>query len=721
MNNREKYIKDINKIEIGEEMKKKTLEKMKNEGKWHTPKEEKNNGEWHISEESKRRGVWYTPKRLISIAAVFILMLTVAVPIAIDRSGRNANDPMKIIAKTGELPKVENFDNLYAMLEESGSNYYNYGMVIEESALSMDSEAPKSVSRELSSSVTKTADSDYSKTNAQVEGVDEADIVKTDGEYIYYISNRKIVVVDAKNPEDMKIAGSVEYETKTNETFSPREIYINGSKLIVIGTKSVYENDVMSTDTVYRSYYPNSKTYAVCKTYSVSNKSDIRLEREVELEGSYLTSRMIGEDVYFITNKNIYMAAYYRMEADQIKQEDFKPEYKDTTVSEEMKCVEFEDISYFPDNIDQIYLNIAGFNINNNKPANIKTYLGAGNEVYVSDQNLYVTNTKYEYKESQLREAMGMDSYRYEITTHIYKFKLENGKVEYSAVGEVSGAVLNQFSMDEYNGYFRIATTNNSGWTSRNSVNNVYILNENLEVVGKTENLAKGEKIYSARFMGNKAYIVTFVETDPLFVIDLSNPKKPTVLGELKIPGYSKYLHPYDENHLIGFGEETEVVNYGYGNVVRTTGIKMALFDVTDPSNPKEMHNVKIGDKGTYSELLYNHKALLFSKEKDIMAFPITVSKEASSYRSNLSFQGAMVYGVDLEKGFTLKGTIAHMQINNGYTDYDYNKAVERIIYIKDNLYTMSRGLIKASDINTMEEKGKLELETSKTPEYILY
>ena len=236
------------------------------------------------------------------------------------------------------------------------------------------------------------------------------------------------------------------------------------------------------------------------------------------------------------------------------------------------------------------------------------------------------------------------------------------------------------------------------------------MLDEKLNIPGKLENLAKGEKIYSVRFMDNRAYIVTFVQTDPLFVIDLSNPTNPTVLGELKIPGYSKYLHPYDETHIIGFGEDTITENYGYGPVVRTNGMKMALFDVTNPTEPKEMYSIKIGDRGTYSELLNNHKALLFSKEKNIIAFPISICKNINNYHSDVKFQGAIIYGIDLEKGFIEKGKIMHMETENGYIEYDYSKAVERIIYIKDTIFTVSKDLIKATDMNTMQELNELKI-----------
>ena len=313
--------------------------------------------------------------------------------------------------------------------------------------------------------------------------------------------------------------------------------------------------------------------------------------------------------------------------------------------------------------------------------------------MYASSTNLYITKTKYNYDDET------------DINTEIYKLNLKDATCTFSKTGEVPGSVLNQFSMDENNGYFRIATTDSTSWDSESNTNNLYVLNENLEIVGKVEGLAPGERIYSVRFMGNRAYMVTFVQTDPLFVIDLSDPTNPTVLGELKIPGYSTYLHPYDENHLIGFGENTKVVNYGYGDQVVTDGMKIALFDVTDPNNPTEMYSVNIGGKGTYSELLYNHKALLFSKEKNIIAFPISTTGE--DYE--VEFQGAIVYGLSLEKGFEEKGKITNLE--NDIDKYYSRNSVQRIIYINDTLYTLSRNLIKATDINTMEPKGSIKLD----------
>lgn len=667
--NKKDYIDAINEIEVGDEMKRKMFEKVK---------EKKNN-----------------TKRIYTIATamiVFVLAISIAIPL---NHNKNTVTPIEIIAENKGLPKVENFENLYEIMKDKESkNYYYNGDVdiaIEESATDVKGSMDTVQSADRAESSTK-QESDYSNTNVQVEGVDEADIVKTDGKYIYYLTNDKIIIVDAENEKELKIISEVEYK---GNSFRPIELFIAENKLIVIGKSYKYYNR-------NNKYYSNNQVTAA-QVYKTEDKEKPELEREIKIEGNYLTSRMIGENVYFITNQYIYPQWFKNREIDELYEDGFKPKYIDTAVTGEEQCLEYHDIYYFPESEDTSYLNIAGFNINNNEPANIETYLGAGENIYSSENNLYITNVKYECRDAKMYGYYN----NYDINTYIYKFKLQDSKVNYETVGSVPGEILNQFSMDEKDGYFRIATTDSDNWSNESDENNLYVLNEKLEIIGKVEGLAKGERIYAVRFMGNRAYMVTFVETDPLFVIDLSEPTNPIVLGELKIPGYSKYLHPYDENHIIGFGENTRINEYGS---VVTDGMKMALFDVTNPTNPKEMYCVNIGERGTYSELLNNHKALLFSKEKNIIAFPISISEEVGEYRTKLKFQGAIVYGLDLEKGFILRGTIEHLQVEEGYIVYDYQKAVERIIYIKDNLYTLSKGMIKATNMNTMEEQSVLEI-----------
>lgn len=241
-----------------------------------------------------------------------------------------------------------------------------------------------------------------------------------------------------------------------------------------------------------------------------------------------------------------------------------------------------------------------------------------------------------------------------------------------------------------------------------------------MNICGEIEGIAKGEEIYSVRFMGDRGYMVTFKTVDPLFVIDLKDPTKPEILGALKIPGYSDYLHPYDENHIIGFGKDTIEVSGG----AYYMGMKIALFDVSDVNNPVQKFSEVIGDRGTDSELLTNHKALLFSKEKNLLAFPVTVAeiKDKDSVLNEWGvpeygefvFQGAYVYNIDLDKGFTLKGKITHISdeeyLKSGNYNFYSNKSVERIIYINDTLYTLSKGMYKANKLSDLSEINTLEI-----------
>lgn len=658
------YIDAVNEIKVNEELKQETLRKATNTKK--TPK--------------------YRFNKVYPIASLAFMCAIIMAIVLPNKSIAPINEVKYEQAKISqELPKVESFKNLYAMLKIRDTKRYYI-----EDMTSFDSITNANTKNETA---TNEVANDYSKTNTQVQGVDEADIVKTDGTHIYYLANEKLTIINTENASQMKEMSKIEFD----EAFTPEELFLNNDKIIVIGTRLEYDEREKRKGIDDDYFYPNymDKTYTSAKIYNIKDKTNPTLERTVEVEGSYLTARMIDNNVYIISNKYMYYAYICNTyKSSELNEDDFKPHYLDTATSNETKSINFDCIYYIPEFEDTNYLNVVAFDITNNKEANVESYLGAGEEIYASKENLYVTKTKYDYEKNN----------KTSITTEIYKFNLNNANCIFAKAGDVPGSVLNQFSMDESNGYFRIATTDSTSWDSESNTNNLYVLNENLETVGKIEGLAKGERIYSVRFMGNRAYMVTFVQTDPLFVIDLSNPTTPTVLGELKIPGYSKYLHPYDETHLIGIGEDTEVVNYGYGDRVVTNGMKMAMFDVTDPNNPQELYNVKIGEKGTYSELLYNHKALLFSKEKNIIAFPISITED--DYK--VTFQGAIVYGVSLEKGFELK-----TKISNSATDYDryYSRnRVERIIYIKDTLFTLSNGLIKAVDLNTFETKGSIEL-----------
>jgi uncharacterized secreted protein with C-terminal beta-propeller domain len=275
--------------------------------------------------------------------------------------------------------------------------------------------------------------------------------------------------------------------------------------------------------------------------------------------------------------------------------------------------------------------------------------------------------------------------------------------------------VLDQFSMDEYDSHFRVATTTYGETTG----NHVYILDMGLNIVGSLEGLAPGEMIYSARFMGERGYMVTFRQVDPLFVIDLSDPNNPRELGYLKVTGYSDYLHPYDENHLIGIGKETTEE----GEFAWYQGVKISLFDVSDVSNPQEIDKLEIGDRGTDSPVLWDHKAFLFDKSRNLLVIPILEAKvDPAQYPEGVPpdaygepvWQGAYVFHVSLDGGIEEKGKITHVEnIADPEKEYYYYYspfAVERSLYIEDVLYTISQAKIKMNSLETLDYINEVEL-----------
>ena len=241
-------------------------------------------------------------------------------------------------------------------------------------------------------------------------------------------------------------------------------------------------------------------------------------------------------------------------------------------------------------------------------------------------------------------------------TTILHKISIDTGDVTYIAQGEVPGHILNQFSMDEHNGFFRIATTSGNNWMEGSQTsNNIYILDDTLKQVSKIENIAPGESIYAARFLGDRAYLVTFVQVDPLFTIDLSDPYNPRILGELKIPGYSEYLHPYDETHIIGIGKEVDpsidadkVHTPGAVYYTAILGLKLALFDVSDIEHPVEEAKIVIGDRGTDSPALYDHKAFLFDREKELLVIPVSLYEIPQDTLDSVNDSGITTFESDL-------------------------------------------------------------------------
>ena len=556
---------------------------------------------------------------------------------------------------------------------------------------------------------------EHSTTNIQVENVDEADITKTDGNYIYSISEDKVIITNVMNPENIKIEAKIE----PTDDYIPEDIILYNNKLVVIS-----EN--------YISY---NKSNTFVNVYDITRKSAPRLIEEYTLYEGYYTSRCINGRLYVIASGKL------REEDDKIV-----AYYNENN---EQKEIGLSNIKYIKGLKSDDQTIIARLDLNTDEKVKVNSYLFNVKNAYISENNMYLLNEKYadegtDYLWGCLKSLFGprgvigyfdaLDDFNYDYDeyTHIYKFKIcDDGSIKFTNKTKVKGTTINQFSLDEYDENLRMGLYTDDG-------SRVVVFNKNLKQIGETSYLSKGEKIYSTRFVGNKAYMVTYKNTDPLYVIDLSNPSNPTVLGKLKIPGYSTYLHPYDENHLIGIGMQTEekVYRNSSGKITSTstviTGMKMALFDVSNVNNPIQISQTIIGDRRTTSAILTNHKALLFSAERGIIAIPVnsypsdfeieTSTSNISSmvnsyttYNKNYTSEGYFVYNINLTDGFKLKGVINHEKAPySKYYGRYYTSKLLRGMWIEDNLYTVSEDMIKVNKLEDLTLVSELKIKEAK-------
>ena len=446
----------------------------------------------------------------IAFVVATIFMLFVAGinnrQVKIDPSTQIAiNDTNIKLNDKDDLPRFSNIEELRSALVESrqtnGLHFYSFEG-FESTIQSTVTKGDVALNDSLSSDLMGSAESstqdkfltndDYSTTNNQVANVDEADIVKTDGEYIYYVQNNKVYIIKADTLEELS---NISLAEDKEERFYPREIFINNDKLVVLGTHYTYEYDKKELDDVYYDYaYSFSKSKAKALIYSIKDKKDLKLEREVALDGDYVQARMIGDNVYFISRKGI---RYYKTMRDI----EVLPIVYDSYVSSNDIVVDCKRIVHFPEVESNTYTLVGGFNINNDEGMSVETFLGAGETIYASEEHLYITH-----------ENFG-ESY-YNRKTTIYKFDLDEGSIKLETKGEIDGYLNNQFSMDEHKGYLRLATTvyiddeirtekKNARTgaisveidTQKITANNLYVLNEDLKQSVVFANKAAGYSV----------------------------------------------------------------------------------------------------------------------------------------------------------------------------------------------------------------------------------
>ena len=608
---------------------------------------------------------------------------------------------------------------------------------------------------------------DYSTTNVQVANVDEPDYLKNDSKYVYIVSRNTLSIIDAYPAESAKLVLKIALDIESQYI---QNMFLNDDRLVIFYNGQSDDEIIPQFDFVpRRSYSPVTHALII----DVSDKENPNILKDYSIDGHFRDARMIGDYAYFVTNSNINYQhprlpvilessvkimtpdAFYfdnieqfsnfntltaiDIFGDTVNSETFLMGYTGAFyVSEDNFYLTYQQSMPFGfydnssrDRFFDVVVPLLSNDIQdeikaiqNDSSMNASTKWIKISELMQKSYNEMNKNDKEKLFE-KIREALNEYDVKMQEETRktiIHKISINKGEIEYVTMGSVPGRLLNQFSMDQSGDRFRVATTTEYYTQYQGTVraNAVYVLDEQLNIVGGLDQIAPGESIFSARFIGDRLYLVTFQQIDPFFVIDLST-DTPKILGELKITGFSNYLHPYDEEHIIGIGRDTKEIEEGR---VQQLGIKIALFNVADVNNPKVIDDVIIGDSSTYSEVLNNHKAFFFDKTRGVLSIPI--SGDAESLNENSSskmfapdynrWNGFYVFDLNSSDGFNLKGTITHSADDSRY----YGMGNARTFYIDDVLYTASERYLKMNSFNNLEEINLIKLEnTGKFIEYL--
>ena len=480
----------------------------------------------------------------------------------------------------------------------------------------------------------------YSTTNVQVEGVDEADIVKTDGEYIYVLSQGDVRIVKADGPDTAE-AGFIDVcdDDRENGYEYASEMYLDQDILAVVVSRNSWSRDRGGSDITSLRCYDVSQPQEGCP-----------LIYETSQDGYYLSSRLLHGDLYLLSNYYIYDGV------EEDRPDSFVPRLYGKNGA--IITMSTDDIALLPEFDSLEYVVLSTIDLGSGRRLDQQAVLGAGSTVYMSRDNLYLAGTRYEEEEGQpyAEGVYTVREYSSMTYTHITRFSLAEGGLELAAVTELEGRLDSQFALDEYEDHLRVALTSeaygykiyedeeygfsNYVWDEEGDRvdNAVHILDLDLQLTGELTGLAEGEWIRSVRFSGPIGYVCTFETIDPLFAIDLSDPQQPQVLSALKIPGFSEYLHPWSQDLLLGLGYATNQEG------TSTECVKLSMFDCSDPQDVQETDVYRIDDL-YYTEALYNHKAACVSPDKNLICFPGNNGYLLFAYEQGQGFR--LVAGVD--------------------------------------------------------------------------
>ncbi len=448
--------------------------------------------------------------------------------------------------------------------------------------------------RSVSAASAETAATAYGQTNTREESVDEADILKNDGRYLYIANGNAIAIVDTTT---MKKVGEIAPAAKESDsTYRFQELYVQGNYAVVTALETTFPE---GRYTKKGGYYYDGLGMTLRNTtqfvYDISDRAKPVPVREMKQSGNLLQTRMIGSVLYTVTE---YDVDVYSKEA---VEKNYAPAVDGKTLTNEDILIRDKDAE------DTAYLVLSAFDITQkDADATRLSMLGYSNEMYCSNDTLYLLSTDWRIDDDNSRSR-----------TNIYAFGLDGTTVTLKATGAVPGEIDDDFAIDQKDGYLRITTTDYN-YSKDVDISSLYVLNSRLEIVGKIADFAPDEQVKSTRFLGNLAYVVTFRNTDPLFAIDLSDPANPTILGKVKLPGFSAYLHPLSDTLLLGVGYNGDDKNADYESV------KLSLFDISDPTKPQEVDTRVI--KQAETNVTFEPKAFVFDNARNAFGIPVTYS-----------------------------------------------------------------------------------------------
>ena len=601
------------------------------------------------------RQPWYKNRRFVGYAAALaacLVLTLITVPTVRRATGHNGTRTIQhntaeydAAVENGEIQTFENEEELQKRISDINkpglSDWFSIGGKNDTTEIAGDDGLASIDESDVPLAAPGESAKSHSETYKQVEDVDEADIIKTDGKFIYLVNGyNEVEIFKAKEGKTEKTATISRFD----KNGSVENIYLSGDRLITIGY--VYDKD---------------GERSVVTSYDISDHADPKEIGHFEQSGYLVSSRLVNGIVYIITNEY----------ADS---EHYIPHILTDSGYEAMSAT---DVSAFPHPDQASYVTVSSVNFKNSKKIEsvTKAILGASGDIYCNTKNLYIASTDYSTKST---------------ATRLMKIALNDGELSFTAVGKVRGTVYGQFAMDEKDGYFRIATTSNR---NGDDVNNLYVLDEKLGEVGSVTGFARDEHIEAARFIGKKAYIITYEQTDPLFILDLSDPTDPKIDGEVEITGFSSMLVPISDKRLIGIGYGTDDSVDG-GNM--SNDLKIVLFDISDPSNPTVLDSKQYKDLS--SEAQYDHHALLENKEAGYLAIPYYLDEEVTIEDDVIIEDAEIAESGDGNSDAVMlpepdtKGGVLVFSADEKITvekDCELEDGVRRCIYIGDYIYAV--------------------------------